>query len=315
MKFQQICAGDQLTPQMATEVVKKSPLLAGYIEFFKKPGNAVNYRKGGTVGGIVGNTRALGDNYTGHDMAPDYGTASRKMLGDTVRLDVAYERMGYDLASEMNSQLTRRVRDLAYMFNYALIKGDPSTDSKQFAGLEELVTSQRVVSMGINGAQITLGNSDTSKKAQQIFLEKLDETIALCEGTNKVVMANAQTLARINAIAREYLTIQRNEFGVPITLYNQVPLINMGDYQADAVDSFKPIIGFDETCGTSVDCASLYVASFEEEDGVSFATCDGGFTVYPVQKVGNFYECMFELIADSALVRASALSKLEGIRL
>lgn len=300
---------------MAVEVTKKSPLLAGYVEFFKKPGNAVTYRKGGVIGGIVGNTRALGENYTGHEVTPSYGTAGRKMLGDTIRLDVAHERFGYDLSSEMNAQLTRRVRDLAYMFNYALIKGDPSTNSKQFAGLDQMVTSQRKVSMGTNGGQLTLGNSDTARKAQQGFLEKLDETIALCEGTNKVVLLNAWTLARLNAIAREYLTIQRNEFGIPITLYNQVPLINVGDYQAETVDSFKPIIGFDETVGTSTDCASLYVASFEEEDGVSFATCDGGFTVYPIQKVGNFYECMFELIADSALVRASALAKLEGIRL
>lgn len=314
MKFSQIAAGDALTRKMATEVVKKSPLLAGHIEFFKKPGSAVTVRAGGTSDGIDGQTRALGSDYTRKTVTPTYKTASRKMLGDTIRLDVAYERMGYDLASEMTAQLTRRVREMAYAFHYALIKGDPDTKNTEFAGLEKLVTEKRIVKVSENGLPIKLGNSDTAKSSQQQFLEKLDETIALCEGTNKVIISNAQLLARLNAVAREYLTIQRNEFGVPITYYNQVPLVNIGDYQS-AKDTYTPIIGFTETVGTSKDCASIYVASFEEEDGVSFATCEGGFMVYPVQKVGNFMECMYELIADSMLIRASALSKLSGLRL
>lgn len=314
MKFTQIAAGDELTRKMAQEVVKKSPLLAGYIEFFKKPGSSVTVRTGGNTNGIDGQTRALGSDYEKKTVAPTYTTASRKMLGDTVQLDVAYERMGYDLSSEMANQLTTRVRELGLSFNYELIKGDPETKTSQFAGLSQLVTSSRTVSMGENGAQLTLGNSDTAKKAQQGFLEKLDEVIALCEGTNKVIITNAQILARLNGIAREYLTVQRNEFGVPITHYNLVPLINIGDYQS-AKDTYSPILGFNETQGTSKDCASLYVASFEEEDGVSFATCEGGFTVYPIQKENNFYRCTYELITDSVLVRSSALSKLEGIRL
>lgn len=314
MKFAQIAASDELTRKMVNEVIQKSPLLAQYIEFFKKPGSSVSVRSGGSVDGIIGNTRALGANYTAKTLTPTYITAGRKMIGDTVQLDLAYERMGFDISSEMTSQLTRRVRDLGYMFNYALMKGNPETSPTQFAGLEQLVTDNRTIAAATNGLSLALGDSDSAKKAQQQFLEKLDEAISLCEGTNKVVITNAQILARLNAIARDYLTIQRNEFGVPITYYNQIPLINIGDHQSE-LGKFSPILGFNETVGTATDCASLYVSSFEEEDGVSFATCDGGFTVYPVQKNGNFMECMFELIADSMLVRESALTKLTGLKL
>lgn len=316
MKFTEIAASDELTRKMVTEVIKKSPLLASNIEFFKKPGSSVSVRNGGTIDGVVGQTRTLGANYAPKTVAPTYTTASRKMLGDTVRIDVAYERMGYDLPSELSAQLTRRVRELAYNFNYMLIKGDPSVEghATEFAGLKQLVSGSRVVTAATNGMSLALGNSDTSKKAQQGFLEKIDETVALCEGTNKVIITNSLIMSRLNAVAREYLTIQKNEFGVPITYYNTIPLMNIGDYLTSQ-DTYKKIIDFDETVGTATNCASLYVASFEEEDGVSFATCDGGFTVYPVQKNGNFLECMFELITDSVLVRSSALSKLEGLKL
>ncbi|MDR1756085.1 MAG: hypothetical protein LBR65_03870 [Culturomica sp.] len=316
MRFTEIAAGDDLTRKMAQEVVKKSPLLASYIEFFKKPGNSVSVRAGGTVDGVVGQTRALGGKYAEKTVAPTYATGQRKMLGDTVRIDVAYERMGYDLSSELTAQLTRRVREVGYAFNYMLIKGNPAAEGHdtEFTGLAKLIDSKRVVTAATNGLALLLGNSDTAKKAQQTFLEKLDETIALCQGTNKVIITNARVLARLNAVAREYLTISKNEFGVPITHYNHVPLIDAGDYLS-AKDTFSPVIGFNETVGTATTCGSLYVASFEEEDGLSFATCDGGFTVYPVQQTGNWLECMFELIADSMLVRSSALSKLEGLKM
>lgn len=317
MRFQEICAGNDLTRAMAAEVVKKSPLLAEYVEFFKKPGSSVTYRTDGGAS-LAGATRALGSKYTPTEMKPSYGTAMRKMLGDTARLDVAYERMGYDIPSEMRAQLIRHMGYFGRRFNYALIKGDPDTTATEFAGLEKLVSDDRVVSMGDNGAQVTLGNSDTAKKAQQAFLEKVNETVDLCEGTNKVIITSAAVQSRLTSIANECITVERNEFGVPVKLFNMVPIINIGDaviLDDDNKPVYKPILDKDEKVGTSTDCTSLYVVSFEEEDGLSFATCDGGFTVYDMQKVDNFYECMYELIADSALVRASALSKLEGIRL
>lgn len=317
MKFTEIAAGDAITRKMATEVVKKSPLLASYIEFFKKPGSSVSVRSGGNIDGVVGQTRALGSKYSEKTVTPTYANAGRKMLGDTIRIDVAYERMGYDLSSEMTAQLTRKVRELGYAFNYMLINGDPSVEDHEteFTGLKKLVPENRKVVAATNGLKLALGNSDANKTAQQCFLEKLDEAVALCQGTNKVILLNSKVLSRVNAIAREYLDVQKNEFGVPVTYYNHLPLIDVGDYLS-AKDTYTPIIGFDETCGTAeACCASVYVASFEEEDGVSFATCNGGFTVYPVQKVGNWLECMFELICDSMLIRPSALSKLEGLKL
>lgn len=315
MKFNTIAASDNLTQGMVTEILKYSPILADYIEFFKKPGSAVTVRSAGSKSDIVGNTRALGADYAPKTVAPTFKTASRKMLGDTIKIDVAYERMGYDISSEMDSQLKQRMRDFGTMFNYTLVNGNTTTEgSADFAGLKELVTDTYTIQAATNGLGLILGNGDAAKKAQQQLLEKLDEAILTCQGINKVVITNATVLARINAIAREYITINKNEFGVPIMYYNHIPLLNIGDYES-VKGTYSPIIGFDETVGTSANCSSLYVASFEEEHGLSYATCDGGFTVYPVQKNGSFYECMFELITDSVLIRDSSLVKLTGLKL
>ncbi len=315
MKFAQIGYGNDLTAKMIPVVLSKSVLLANYIEFFQKPGSAITVRKQGTSDAIAGKTRTLGTEYAETKFSPAYDTAARKFIGDQVKIDIALERMGFDLASEFESNLKRHMKNFPGIFHHQLINGDPDTDAKQFAGLKKLVVANRTIKGGTNGLELLQGNDNTAKKAQQTFLEKLDEVIALCEGNNKVLLMNARTQARLNSIAREYITIQKNELGVPIAHYNQVPLINPGDYQTGA-DTYSSIIDFDETVGTAADkCASVYCASFEEEDGVSFATTEGGFAVYDVTRVDTWWKSTYELIADSSLVRPSALSKLEGLYL
>lgn len=315
MKFSQLAASTPLTSKVVPVILAKSPLLANYIEFYAKPGSAVTYRKQGQSDAVATKTRVLGSEYSETKFTPDYGTAARKFMGGQVKIDVALEKMGYDLASEFESNLMREMKNFPGLFHNLLINGDPETDAKQFAGLKKLVTVKRTVTAAANGLELTQGNDNAAKKNQQIFLEKLDETIALCEGNNKVILLNARTAARLNSIAREYLTIQKNEFGVPITMYNQIPFIDLGEYQT-ALDTYGPIIDFDEDQGTALDkCASVYCASFEEEDGMTFASVQGGFTVYDLVRVDTWWKSTYELIADSALIRPSALSKLQGLYL
>lgn len=315
MRFAQIAGSNDLTRKVVPVILSKSVLLANYIEFFMKPGSAITVRKQGKSNDIAAKTRVLGTEYGETKFEPDYSTASRKFLGSQVMIDVALERMGYDLASEFESNLMRHMKDFPGLFHNMLINGNPTADAKQFAGLKAMVVDNRKVAAGDNGLELLQGNDNNAKKAQQAFLEKLEETVAMCEGNNKVLLMNARTQARLNSIARDYLTISKNEFGVPITFYNQIPLINPGDYQVDK-DNYSPIIAFNETKGTAAEkCASVYCASFEEEDGVSFATCEGGFMVYDLTRVDTWWKSTYELIADSVLVRPSALSKLEGLYL
>ena len=315
MKFTQIAASNDLTRKAVPELLKKSVLLSDYVEFFQKPGSAVSFRKAGNSDKVSSQTRVLGQPYPETTFTPEYGTALRKLSGDQVRIDVALQNFGYDLYSEFEANLMRHMRDFPGIFHNMLINGDPEVDAKQFAGLKALVFDARKHVPNANGIELKQGNDNTAKTAQQKFLEALDETIALCEGNNKVLIMNSKTLSRLNSVAREYLTWTRNDFGVQTRLYNNIPIVDPGEYQT-AVGAYSPIIGFNETCGTAVDkCASVYCVNFEQEDGMSFATCENGFMVYDMVRVDNWLKATYELICDSALIRPSALSKLEGLYL
>lgn len=306
MKLNQIAASDPITKDLLNRVLTHSPLLSNHVEFYIKPGDSATSRK--EQDGLGVKSRSLDNKYAEQVTKPAYETAGRKFIGDTIRLDVARERMGFDLSSELLGQVRRLAPGIANKFHDTLINGDVKSDSEEFNGLKTLVVGKQKEKLSTNGMPILMGNDNNAKKSHQRFLEHFDMVIGKCVGTNKVAIMNGKVLSRINSIAREYIQWTKNDFGVMIPSYGEVTLLGIDKGGAD-------IMGFDETVGTSSDCSSIYVTSFEEEAGLSFLTTQEGFKVYEKQKVGNYYEHMVELILDSILLRDEAISKLEGIKL
>lgn len=313
MKFAQIASSSDLTRIAVPIITGNSVLLNDYVEFFAKPGTAATIRQEGTSDDIAAKTRALGESYDTTTVEPKTTTAGRKFIGAEIQIDMAYEKMGYDIGSEFQTQLKRHMKDFPGIFHYMMIHGNPSTDAKQMTGLKLLTADTRKIKAGTNGLELIYGSDNNAKKTQQTFLEKLNLLIEYCQGTSKVLVMNSRVLAYINGIAREYIQQTKNEFGVPIAMFNQVPMLNLGDVQT-APKVYSPVIGFNETVGTAENkCASIYCVNFAEEDGMSYMTTQGGFEVYDMRKEQNWIKAQYELIVDSLLVRENAVSKLEGL--
>lgn len=307
MTFTQIAASDPVTQNLAQRVLGYSALLDKYVQFYQKSGDASQSRK--EQSHLEPQLRELDKPYTATVTKPEYFPTYRKILGATIHLDVARELMGFDIPSEMLAQLRREAPGIALKFHHTLINGSATTETKEFNGLKALCQEDQKITAAQNGMAIALGNAPAAKSAQQRLLELLDETIYLCRGINKVILCNGALLSRINTIAREYISWTQSSFGRKIPAYNGIPIVNIEEGGAR-------IMPFDETVGTAVNkCSSIYVASFEEEAGLSFLTTREGFKVYLMQKVGNFYEHMIELIIDSALFRDKAIARLEGLYL
>jgi hypothetical protein len=308
MKLTSIAAGDSLTGAVLAETLKYSPLLANYVEFFTGFGDSTRQRK--VQYGVEDmQFRSLDMPYVEKIQKPEYVNFNRKIIGFEAGMDVARERMGYDIASEMASQLKRRGVDIARTFDKALINGDSEANPEQFDGLAKIVKNNpdQVVTAGDNGLRIQMGFSDAVKKSHQHFLEKIDETVLKCIGVNKVIIAGEPVIARLNTIAREYIQwVSVGEFGTKIAYYNGIPIVNI---EANG----DKIIARDEVIGSATNCSSLYVASFEEAAGLSYFSVNEGFMVYPIKQVKNAYTTTVEMILDTALYNDRAVSKLEGL--
>jgi hypothetical protein len=313
MKFAQIAGSGQNTAIAVPIITSRSVLLNDYIEFFAKSGTAATIRTEGTSTDIAGKTRALEQSYSASTVRPQTKTVGRRFIGSEIQIDMAYEKMGYDIGSEFLTQMKRHMRDFPTIFHYLLIHGNPDTDPKQFAGLNLLMPGKQKITAATNGLTLVYGSDNAAKKAQQTFLEKINLLIEQCNGTNKVLIMNNRIKAYFNTIASGAIQQTVNSFGVPIDRFNNTPMLNLGDVQTEPKE-YEPILKFNEVTGTAADCSSIYCVSFEEEDGMSFMTTEGGFEVYDMRKVDHWIKSQYELIVDSTLLRENAIAKLEGLR-
>lgn len=313
MKFARIAGSAQNTAIAVPIITSRSVLLNDWIEFFVKPGTAATIRTEGLSTGIAANTRQLEQAYDTSIVRPQTTTVGRKFIGGEIKIDQAYQKMGYDIGNEFLTQLKRHMIDFPTIFHYLLIHGNPDVDAKQFAGLKILTPATQKVTAGTNGLELLYGSDNAAKKSQQTFLEKINLLIERCKGTSKVLIMNDRVKAYFNTVAAGAIQQTVNSFGVPVDRYNNVPMINLGDVQIEP-KVYSPILQFDETVGTAENCSSIYCVNFAEEDGMSFMTTEAGFEVYDMIKDANWIKAQWELIVDSSLLRTNALAKLEGLK-
>jgi hypothetical protein len=303
------------------------------VEFYTGPGSADVVRAAGSYDNMK--TRSIGEGYSEDEMAPTTNSVARKLAGDAVKMDVAYERMGFDIPSEFERMLDEKGETLGLGFNNLLINGDPSSDAEQFTGLLKLSTTVAAIS-GYSGQVITgfddtpvdgsgdpdyanyhylmLGNSDEATNAKQRFLRQLDVAISRVRGANKVLLMNGNMMSTLTAIAREYVTETKDQFGVPIKTYNQLPMIDIGD-KADGTNIITSAESITLDYTAYLDSTSIYIAAFGEKRDFTFWTTPEGFKVYPMVQVDNFYKHFIDLIADSVRTHNKCVCRFKGIRI
>ena len=174
MRFAQIAGSAQNTAIAVPIITGRSVLLSDYVEFFTKPGTAATLRTEGTSSDIVAKTRQLEQAYDVTTLRPQTKTVGRKFIGSEIQIDMAYEKMGYDIGSEFMTQLRRHMIDFPTIFHYLMIKGDPEADAKQFAGFDKVIVASQKIKAAANGLELLYGSENAAKKSQQTFLERLN---------------------------------------------------------------------------------------------------------------------------------------------
>ncbi len=200
---------------------------------------------------------------------------------------------------------------------YFILDGNASTDAEQFNGLRRIIAllaaadvSDRVISPWTNGLEVPLGNANTERKAQQQFIEALEQLIQAVEGGADFLMMDGQLLTRLSSVAKDMCTVSLNEFGARIGDFQGVPIVPTGK----RYDGTK-LIPFDEEVGTSTDCTSVFAVKSGEKQHLTAMTTRTGLKVYPMEKLGNFYQHMVQLQMDMAALSNRCVAQLRGARL
>jgi len=142
---------------------------------------------------------------------------------------------------------------LALAWTKAFLKGDSTSDPREFDGLQARLTNNQLVDAG------------STNGGDPLSLAKLDELIDTAENPTHLIM-NKTLRRRLSAAARAhdiggYITYEMDAFGRQVTKYNDLPIL-IADYDNNG-DS---ILAFDEVGpnGGGTSSSSIYCVSFTD---------------------------------------------------
>ncbi len=237
------------------------------LTFRSIPGNAYSYNQEAVLPGIA--FRGINEGYTASAGVINPAAEALRVAGGDLNVDPALVKMfGTDVRT---TQETMKTKALSATLSTKLVKGDSSSDPREFDGLQARIN--------VAGTQFVNGGTTDAGDALSLF--KLDQLIGLVAGPNKQLWLNKTMIQRITQAARTYtvggfVMWTPDAFGRQVPNYNGVPMIE--PYPEN--DGTEPV-AFDEqgdnlgtpggSSSTSIYCVSVGDGYFQ---GIQNGTMD-----------------------------------------
>jgi HK97 family phage major capsid protein len=283
-------SNDILLTGVIETVIQDSPVLQ-VLPLIEIVGNGLTYNRENAAATAA--FYDVGDTWTESTPTFTQITATLKILGGDADIDNFLMATRSNLQDLEAAIVQLKAKALQQKFEDTFVNGDTSVDAKAFDGIDKLCVSGQTVSMGTNGATLTLA--------------KLDELVdAVKGGKPQLLVMSKRSRRTLNSLARSsgaFLETDRNEFGQMVQFYDGIP-IGVCDYISDA-----------KTVGTSTDCSTIYTMQFGE-GALAGLTAPGGLTV---ERVGSLESkdatrTRVKWYVSLALFNTLKLARLIGVR-
>jgi hypothetical protein len=283
-------ANDVLLAGVVETILKDSPILQS-LPFVEIVGNGLTYNRENAAAAAA--FYDVGDTWTESTPTFTQVTATLRIVGGDADID------NFLLATRSNVQdleaavVQLKAKAVQQKFEDTFVNGDTSVDAKSFDGIDRLCDAGQTVSMGANGATLTLA--------------KLDELLDLVKGGKPdLLLMSKRTRRTLNNLARTsggFLEADRNEFGQMVQYYDGIP-VGICDYVSDV-----------KAVGTSNDCSTVYALQLGE-GALAGLTSPGGLQI---ERVGSLEtkdatRTRIKWYCSLALFNALKVAKLVGVR-
>ena len=284
-------SNDVLVQGVIETVMKDSPVLQT-LPFIEIVGNGLTYNRENRAPTVA--FYSVGDAWA--ESTPTFSqlTAKLAIMGGDADVDNYLATTRSNVQDLEAAVIQLKARAIQHKFEDTFVNGDTDTDSESFDGIDALATGAQAISMGANGAELTL--------------EKLDELVDTVKGGKPdMLLMSRRTRRKLNALGRAsgsgVVVTDRNEFGSMVQYYDGVP-IGVNDWISDA-----------KTVGTSSDCSTIF-AYQAGEGGLVGLTSPGGIQI---ERVGNLEtkdasRTRVKWYVSTALFNTAKLAKLTGVR-
>ena len=284
-------SNDVLQQGVIETVINDSPVLQR-LPFVEIVGNGLTYNRENVAATAA--FFAVGDTWTESTPTFTQITAALTILGGDADIDNYIARTRNNVQDIEAAVVELKAKAVQQKFDDTFITGDTGTDANAFDGIDTLCAAGQTLSMGTNGATLTL--------------DKLDEAVDLVRGGKpEILLMSRRTRRTLSSLARAsgsgVVEHDRDEFGRMVSFYDGIP-VGVNDYISDA-----------QTVGTSTDCSTIYALQFGE-GAVAGLTGPGGVSI---ERVGaletkDATRVRVKWYVSVALFNELKLAKLIGVR-
>lgn len=260
-------------------------------------GNALKYNREGNLPGV--GFRGVNEAYTASTGVLNPITEPLVIAGGDLDVDrFIIQTMG---ANQRSRHEAMKVRALALNWTRKFLKGDQTSDPREFDGLQTRVVGNQLIAAGstANGTPLSLAKLD----------EAIDQTLFPTHLIMNKSMARKMTVAARTSAVGGNITYSVDEFGKRVMEYNGLPIVTV-----DLDDAGVSILPFTEaaTSGTAT-ATSIYVVSMGGE-GVN-GIQNGGVSVRDLGELQTapVYRTRVEWFTGIAIFNGRAVTRLWSI--
>jgi HK97 family phage major capsid protein len=283
-------SNDTLLAGVIETMAEESPILQR-LPFIEIVGNGLTYNREDTPPAAA--FYDVGDTWDESTPTFTQATATLRILGGDADIDNFLKATRSNIQDLEAAVVQLKAKAVQSLFDDTFVNGDEGLDPNSFDGIDQLCTSGQTVSMGTDGATLTL--------------DKLDELIDHVRGGKPdMLLLSRRSRRTLNQLARDagtFLEADRDQFGQMMQFYDGIP-IGINDYIPD-----------DQTVGSSNDTSTIYAMQFGE-GALSGLTAPGGLTI---ERVGSLEtkdasRIRVKWYASLALFNTVKLARLIGVR-
>lgn len=265
-------------------------------------GNAIKYNREEVLPGVA--FRGVNEAYTGSEGILNPLTEALVIAGGDLDVDnfiIKTQGSGVRAAHE-----NMKVKALAQSIALKMIKGDSTSDPREFDGLQVRCIGNQLIS-----------NKRAASPAggEALSLKKLDELIDAVDNPTHLIMGKAMrrliTAAARNTAVGGYITYTTDAFGRKVTMYGDLPILI-----AQGADGSDNVLAFDEAATDAGDSTStsIYCVSFGPTmlTGIQSGTMDvrdlGELQTQPVWRTRVEWFCGMAVYHGRAAARLANIS-------
>jgi hypothetical protein len=275
------------------------------IPFTTIPGNAYAYDREALLPGIA--FRGINEGYTASHGVINQTSEALRIMGGDLDVDVALVRMMGATVRTTNENM--KAKALAHAATLKLIKGDSTTDLREFDGLQARINPA--------GSQFMAAGNSTGGDPLSLWL--LDELISRVSGPNKRLWMPDVLRRRLTQAARNkdisgVVGFGVDQFGRQVMNYNGIPIDSAypeGD--GDEPLKFDEMGGYGDGSPGGSTSASIYCVAVGDgylrgiQNGPMEVRDQGELQTVPV------YRTRVEWLASIVVEHPRAVARLAGI--